>query len=196
MTVTTLTGKSERAPFPGYGRNPGASGGQVDVGMASPSPLTPSRKSSAPFYSFTAANPRRRPLQDPPISDPLQTKKVRKVPPGLPSSIALCLRMIISQDPCLCHWLRHSEGGVEEVPRGRCTWSQRYFARGSCEEPAAYLYNMNAAADALKAFACGDKPELGWVCFMRAVEFKKDVGFNSCGRQSHSLKEVAVSNVH
>ncbi|XP_034052852.1 transcription factor 12 isoform X4 [Gymnodraco acuticeps] len=85
-------GKSERAPFPGYGRNPGASGGQSssvrsDVGMASPSPVTPSRKSSAPFYSFTAANPRRRPLQDPPISDPLQTKKVRKVPPGLPSSV-------------------------------------------------------------------------------------------------------------
>lgn len=73
--------------------------------------------------------------------------------------IALCLRMIISQDPCLCRWLRHSEGGVEEVQRGRCTWSQRYFARGSCEEPAAYLYNMNAAADALKAFACVSKLE-------------------------------------
>ncbi|XP_034052846.1 transcription factor 12 isoform X1 [Gymnodraco acuticeps] len=89
---SNIMGKSERAPFPGYGRNPGASGGQSssvrsDVGMASPSPVTPSRKSSAPFYSFTAANPRRRPLQDPPISDPLQTKKVRKVPPGLPSSV-------------------------------------------------------------------------------------------------------------
>ncbi|KAI4830856.1 hypothetical protein KUCAC02_002460, partial [Chaenocephalus aceratus] len=70
---SNIMGKSERAPFPGYGRNPGASGGQSssvrsDVGMASPSPVTPSRKSSAPFYSFTAANPRRRPLQDPPIS--------------------------------------------------------------------------------------------------------------------------------
>ncbi|XP_033972925.1 transcription factor 12 isoform X2 [Trematomus bernacchii] len=89
---SNIMGKSERAPFPGYGRNPGASGGQSssvrsDVGMASPSPVTPSRKSSAPFYSFTAANPRRRSLQDPPISDPLQTKKVRKVPPGLPSSV-------------------------------------------------------------------------------------------------------------
>ncbi|XP_010793177.1 transcription factor 12 isoform X3 [Notothenia coriiceps] len=89
---SNIMGKSERAPFPGYGRHPGASGGhsssvRSDVGMASPSPVTPSRKSSAPCYSFTAANPRRRPLQDPPIIDPLQTKKVRKVPPGLPSSV-------------------------------------------------------------------------------------------------------------
>ncbi|XP_063737887.1 transcription factor 12 isoform X3 [Eleginops maclovinus] len=89
---SNIMGKSERAPFPGCGRNPGASGGQSssvrsDVGMPSPSPVTPSGKSSAPFYSFAAANPRRRPLQDPPISDPLQTKKVRKVPPGLPSSV-------------------------------------------------------------------------------------------------------------
>uniref|UniRef100_A0A8C9ZZV1 Transcription factor 12 n=1 Tax=Sander lucioperca TaxID=283035 RepID=A0A8C9ZZV1_SANLU len=88
---SNIMGKSERAPFPGYGRNPGASSGQSsvrsDVGLVSPSPVTPSGKSAAPFYSFTAANPRRRPLQDPPSIDPLQTKKVRKVPPGLPSSV-------------------------------------------------------------------------------------------------------------
>ncbi|XP_031701885.1 transcription factor 12 isoform X3 [Anarrhichthys ocellatus] len=89
---SNIMGKSERAPFPGYGRNPGASSGQSssvrsDVSLASPSPVTPSGKSAAPFYSFTAANPRRRPLQDPPPIDPLQTKKVRKVPPGLPSSV-------------------------------------------------------------------------------------------------------------
>ncbi|KAM6949919.1 transcription factor 12 [Lycodopsis pacificus] len=89
---SNIMGKSERAPFPGYGRNPAASSGQSssvrsDVSLAKPSPVTPSGKSAAPSYSFTAANPRRRPLQDPPPVDPLQTKKVRKVPPGLPSSV-------------------------------------------------------------------------------------------------------------
>ncbi|XP_029314260.1 transcription factor 12 isoform X2 [Cottoperca gobio] len=89
---SNIMGKSERAPLPGYGRNPGASGGQSssvrsDAALASPSPVTPSRKSAAPFYPFTAANPRRRPIQDPPPVDPQQTKKVRKVPPGLPSSV-------------------------------------------------------------------------------------------------------------
>ncbi|XP_078031956.1 transcription factor 12 isoform X2 [Epinephelus lanceolatus] len=89
---SNIMGKSERAPFPGYGRNAGApscqsSSVRSDVALASPSPVTPSGKSAAPFYSFTAANPRRRPLQDPPSVDPLQTKKVRKVPPGLPSSV-------------------------------------------------------------------------------------------------------------
>ncbi|XP_049450473.1 transcription factor 12 isoform X1 [Epinephelus fuscoguttatus] len=89
---SNIMGKSERAPFPSYGRNAGApscqsSSVRSDVALASPSPVTPSGKSAAPFYSFTAANPRRRPLQDPPSVDPLQTKKVRKVPPGLPSSV-------------------------------------------------------------------------------------------------------------
>ncbi|XP_074474673.1 transcription factor 12 isoform X2 [Sebastes fasciatus] len=89
---SNIMGKSEKAPFPAYGRNPGASSGQSssvrsNVRLASPTPVTPSGKSAAPFYSFTAANPRRRPLQDPPPVDPLQTKKVRKVPPGLPSSV-------------------------------------------------------------------------------------------------------------
>lgn len=88
---SNIMGKSERASFLGYGRDPGASGCQSsvrsDVGLASPTSVTTSGKSAAPFYSFNAANPRRRPLQDPPPVDPLQTKKVRKVPPGLPSSV-------------------------------------------------------------------------------------------------------------
>ncbi|XP_059215114.1 transcription factor 12 [Centropristis striata] len=88
---SNIMGKSERAPFPGFGRNPGAASGQPssgrsEVGLASPSPGTPSGKSSASFYSFTAANPRRRSLPEPSPADP-QTKKVRKVPPGLPSSV-------------------------------------------------------------------------------------------------------------
>ncbi|KAM9860802.1 transcription factor 12 [Aulostomus maculatus] len=88
---SNIMGKSERASFQGYGRDPGASSCQSslrsDVGLTSPSAVTTSGKSAAPFYSFTAANPRRRSLQDPPPIDPLQTKKVRKVPPGLPSSV-------------------------------------------------------------------------------------------------------------
>ncbi|XP_018523438.1 transcription factor 12 isoform X3 [Lates calcarifer] len=88
---SNIMGKSERASFLGYGRDAGASGCQSslrsDIGLASPSSVTTSGKSAAPFYSFTVANPRRRSLQDPPPIDPLQTKKVRKVPPGLPSSV-------------------------------------------------------------------------------------------------------------
>ncbi|XP_045887885.1 transcription factor 12 isoform X3 [Micropterus dolomieu] len=88
---SNIMGKSERTSFIGYGRDPGASGCQSslrsDIGVVSPSSVTTSGKSAAPLYSFTAANPRRRSLQDPPPIDPLQTKKVRKVPPGLPSSV-------------------------------------------------------------------------------------------------------------
>ncbi|XP_041639155.1 transcription factor 12 [Cheilinus undulatus] len=88
---SNIMGKSERASFVNFGRDSGASGCQSsvrpDVGLASPSPVTLSGKSAAPLYSFNAGNPRRRSLQDAPSIDPLQTKKVRKVPPGLPSSV-------------------------------------------------------------------------------------------------------------
>uniref|UniRef100_A0A671YNE4 Transcription factor 12 n=1 Tax=Sparus aurata TaxID=8175 RepID=A0A671YNE4_SPAAU len=88
---SNIMGKSERASFVGYGRDPGASGCQPtvrpDIGLASPGSVTTSGKSAAPLYSFTGANPRRRSLPDPLPVDPLQTKKVRKVPPGLPSSV-------------------------------------------------------------------------------------------------------------
>ncbi|XP_041802057.1 transcription factor 12 isoform X1 [Chelmon rostratus] len=88
---SNIMGKSERTSFVGYGRDPGASGCQSsvrpDIGLASPGSVTASGKSAAPLYSFTAANPRRRSVTDPVPIDPLQTKKVRKVPPGLPSSV-------------------------------------------------------------------------------------------------------------
>ncbi|XP_066512155.1 transcription factor 12-like isoform X1 [Hoplias malabaricus] len=57
------------------------------MGLTSPGPVTTAGKSPAPFYSFTGSNPRRRSLQDSAPLDPHQTKKVRKVPPGLPSSV-------------------------------------------------------------------------------------------------------------
>ncbi|KAM4744294.1 transcription factor 12 isoform 2-T2 [Anableps anableps] len=88
---SNIIGKSDRASFLGYGRDPGASGCQAslrpDAALTSPNSVATSGKSTAPFYSFNAANPRRRSLQEAPPIDPLQTKKVRKVPPGLPSSV-------------------------------------------------------------------------------------------------------------
>uniref|UniRef100_A0A8C2CCA1 Transcription factor 12 n=1 Tax=Cyprinus carpio TaxID=7962 RepID=A0A8C2CCA1_CYPCA len=90
MSSSTM-GKSERPPFSGYGREPGVSGCQSsmrsDIGLASPRPVTTSGKSPTPFYSYTGSNPRRRSLQDSASLDPLQTKKVRKPPPGLPTSV-------------------------------------------------------------------------------------------------------------
>ncbi|XP_026070835.1 transcription factor 12-like isoform X2 [Carassius auratus] len=90
MSSSTM-GKSERPPFSGYGREPGVSGCQSsmrsDMGLASPGPVTTSGKSPTPFYSYTGSNPRRRSLQDSASLDPLQTKKVRKPPPGLPTSV-------------------------------------------------------------------------------------------------------------
>ncbi|XP_017567130.1 transcription factor 12 isoform X4 [Pygocentrus nattereri] len=88
---SSIMGKSERPPFSAYGREPGVSGCQStlrsDMGLASPGPVTTAGKSPAPFYSFAGSNPRRRSLQDSSPLDPHQTKKVRKVPPGLPSSV-------------------------------------------------------------------------------------------------------------
>nr|XP_016853258.1 PREDICTED: transcription factor 12 isoform X4 [Anolis carolinensis] len=93
-----LMGKSsERSPFPLFGRDPGLSGCQPsllrpDIGLGSPGPVSSSSssgKAGTPYFPFSATtNPRRRPLHDSSSSlDTLQTKKVRKVPPGLPSSV-------------------------------------------------------------------------------------------------------------
>nr|XP_043885796.1 transcription factor 12 isoform X3 [Solea senegalensis] len=87
---SSIMGKTERASFAAYSRETAASVSQplkLDVTLTSPSAVASSGKSAAPFYSLTGANPRRRSLQDPPPADARQTKKVRKVPPGLPSSV-------------------------------------------------------------------------------------------------------------
>ncbi|XP_056134257.1 transcription factor 12 isoform X2 [Lampris incognitus] len=88
---SNIMGKSDRTSFLGYGREHGAPGCQPglrsDVGLANPGSVAASGKSPTPYYSFTGTNPRRRSLQDAPPIDPPQTKKVRKVPPGLPSSV-------------------------------------------------------------------------------------------------------------
>ncbi|KAM7152628.1 transcription factor 12 isoform 14-T19 [Macrochelys suwanniensis] len=90
---SNLMGKtSDRGPFPLYGRDPGLPGCQSgllrsDMGLGSPGQVSSSGKPGTPYYPFSSANPRRRPLHDSSAVDPLQTKKVRKVPPGLPSSV-------------------------------------------------------------------------------------------------------------
>ncbi|XP_026565286.1 transcription factor 12 isoform X7 [Pseudonaja textilis] len=90
---SNLIGKaSERSQFPMFGRDAGLSGCQTsllrpNVGVGSPGPLAFSEKTGTPYYAFSSANPRRRPLRDSSALDSLQTKKVRKVPPGLPSSV-------------------------------------------------------------------------------------------------------------
>ncbi|CAM2099166.1 unnamed protein product [Caretta caretta] len=92
---SNLMGKtSDRGPFPLYGRDPGLPGCQSsllrsDMGLGSPGQLSSSGKPGTLYYPFSSANPRRRPLHDSSALDPLQTKKVRKVPPGLPSSTVI-----------------------------------------------------------------------------------------------------------
>ncbi|XP_031201332.1 transcription factor 12 isoform X9 [Mastomys coucha] len=90
---SNLIGKtSERGSFSLYSRDSGLSGCQSsllrqDLGLGSPSQLSSSGKPGTPYYSFSATSSRRRPLHDSVALDPLQAKKVRKVPPGLPSSV-------------------------------------------------------------------------------------------------------------
>ncbi|NXN34686.1 HTF4 factor, partial [Rhinoptilus africanus] len=90
---SNLMGKtSDRGPFPLYGRDTGLPGCQSsllrsDIGLGSPGQLSSSGKPGTTYYPFSGTNQRRRPLHDSPALDPLQTKKVRKVPPGLPSSV-------------------------------------------------------------------------------------------------------------
>ncbi|XP_078735336.1 transcription factor 12-like isoform X2 [Lampetra fluviatilis] len=59
-----------------------------DLALQSPGgALSPPAKPASPYYqSYGAGNPRRRPLPEPSPAD-VQNKKVRKVPPGLPSSV-------------------------------------------------------------------------------------------------------------
>ncbi|KAM5340464.1 transcription factor 12 isoform 5-T7 [Glossophaga mutica] len=90
---SNLMGKtSERGSFSLYSRDTGLPGCQSsllrqDLGLGSPAQLSSSGKPGTPYYSFSATSSRRRPLHDSAALDSLQAKKVRKVPPGLPSSV-------------------------------------------------------------------------------------------------------------
>ncbi|KAM4720063.1 transcription factor 4 isoform 6-T6 [Anableps anableps] len=83
-----LTGKSERSSYP-YGResNPHCHQQAVlggELGMGSPSAASPT-KPAGQYYQHYGSNPRRRALHMDAMD--VHTKKVRKVPPGLPSSV-------------------------------------------------------------------------------------------------------------
>uniref|UniRef100_A0A3P8SXN8 Transcription factor E2-alpha n=1 Tax=Amphiprion percula TaxID=161767 RepID=A0A3P8SXN8_AMPPE len=79
-----IVGKAERGPYSSYGTQPGFMPSEIP--MPSPDALSPSGvKSNSQFYSsYEGSNSRRRPAQEPIESQP---KKIRKVPPGLPSSV-------------------------------------------------------------------------------------------------------------
>uniref|UniRef100_A0A3Q0SDQ6 Transcription factor E2-alpha n=1 Tax=Amphilophus citrinellus TaxID=61819 RepID=A0A3Q0SDQ6_AMPCI len=89
-----IVGKAERRPYSSLGMQvdefewdmfPGFMPSEIPI--PSPDALSPSgAKPNSQFYSsYAGSNPRRRPSQDPIESQP---KKIRKVPPGLPSSVS------------------------------------------------------------------------------------------------------------
>ncbi|KAG8575804.1 hypothetical protein GDO81_009678 [Engystomops pustulosus] len=90
---SNLMGKTaDRGSFPVFGRDSAVPGCQTslirtDIGLGSSGQLPTSGKPGSPYFPFSASGSRRRPLQDTPTLDPVQTKKIRKVPPGLPSSV-------------------------------------------------------------------------------------------------------------
>ncbi|KAM6990422.1 transcription factor 3a isoform 2-T2 [Tautogolabrus adspersus] len=79
-----IVGKAERGPYSSFPAQPGFMPSEIP--MTSPNALSPpGMKSNSQFYStHDGSNPRRRQSQEPIESQP---KKIRKVPPGLPSSV-------------------------------------------------------------------------------------------------------------
>ncbi|XP_063742255.1 transcription factor 3a isoform X1 [Eleginops maclovinus] len=84
MYGSGIVGKPERGPYSSFAPQPGFMPNEMP--MPSPDALSPSgMKSNSQFYSsYEGSNARRRPSQEPIGTQP---KKIRKVPPGLPSSV-------------------------------------------------------------------------------------------------------------
>ncbi|XP_068455680.1 transcription factor 3a isoform X4 [Clinocottus analis] len=84
MYGSGIVGKAERGPYSSFATQPGFMPSEMP--MPSPDALSPSGlKSNSQFYSsYEGSNSRRRPSQEPIGTQP---KKIRKVPPGLPSSV-------------------------------------------------------------------------------------------------------------
>ncbi|KAJ8007393.1 hypothetical protein DPEC_G00117040 [Dallia pectoralis] len=84
-----LAGKTDRASY-SYGRDSNLHGCHqpsllaAEMGMGSPGAVSPTKPGSQ-YYQHYSNNPRRRTLHSDNME--VQTKKVRKVPPGLPSSV-------------------------------------------------------------------------------------------------------------
>uniref|UniRef100_UPI00398EA96B transcription factor E2-alpha-like isoform X2 n=1 Tax=Pristiophorus japonicus TaxID=55135 RepID=UPI00398EA96B len=92
MNSGLVVKNAERVPFPPFGREsamPGLNQGSFlnsEMGMANSGAMSPTGvKPGSQYYPY-ASNPRRRPVQEPSNLES-QPKKVRKVPPGLPSSV-------------------------------------------------------------------------------------------------------------
>ncbi|KAL6104424.1 transcription factor 3a isoform X4 [Pungitius pungitius] len=84
MYGSGIVGKAERGPYSSFAAQPGFMPNEMP--MPSPDALSPSGlKTNSQFYSsYEGSNARRRPSQEPIGPQP---KKIRKVPPGLPSSV-------------------------------------------------------------------------------------------------------------
>uniref|UniRef100_A0A8I5NWR7 Transcription factor 4 n=4 Tax=Catarrhini TaxID=9526 RepID=A0A8I5NWR7_PAPAN len=86
----TGSSKTERGSYSSYGRESNLQGCHQqsllggDMDMGNPGTLSPTKPGSQ-YYQYSSNNPRRRPLHSSAME--VQTKKVRKVPPGLPSSV-------------------------------------------------------------------------------------------------------------
>uniref|UniRef100_A0A5F9DAN2 Transcription factor 4 n=1 Tax=Oryctolagus cuniculus TaxID=9986 RepID=A0A5F9DAN2_RABIT len=84
-----IQSKTERGSYSSYGRESNLQGCHQqsllggDMDMGNPGTLSPTKPGSQ-YYQYSSNNPRRRPLHGTAME--VQTKKVRKVPPGLPSS--------------------------------------------------------------------------------------------------------------
>ncbi|XP_051893612.1 transcription factor 12-like isoform X6 [Pristis pectinata] len=92
MNSGLVVKNAERVTFPPFGREstmPALNQGTFlnsEMGMANSGTMSPTGvKPGSQYYPF-ASNPRRRPVQEPSNLES-QPKKVRKVPPGLPSSV-------------------------------------------------------------------------------------------------------------
>ncbi|KAM8961404.1 transcription factor 4 isoform 2-T2 [Pelodytes ibericus] len=85
-----LLSKAERSSYSCYGRDSDIQGCQQqnllggDMDMGNSETLSPTKPGSQ-YYPYSSNNPRRRPFHS--SSMEVQAKKVRKVPPGLPSSV-------------------------------------------------------------------------------------------------------------
>uniref|UniRef100_H3DCZ2 Transcription factor E2-alpha n=1 Tax=Tetraodon nigroviridis TaxID=99883 RepID=H3DCZ2_TETNG len=89
MYGSGIAGKADRGPYSSFTTqvSPFKTQGFLpsEIPMPSPNTISPSGlKSNSQFYPYEGSNPRRRPPQDLIESQP---KKIRKVPPGLPSSV-------------------------------------------------------------------------------------------------------------
>ncbi|KAM5192438.1 transcription factor 4 isoform 5-T5 [Mantella aurantiaca] len=86
-----VANKSERSSYPCYSRDSDIQGchqqsllgGEMDIGNSGA--LSPTKPGSQ-YYHYSSNNPRRRPFHGSSMAE-VQAKKVRKVPPGLPSSV-------------------------------------------------------------------------------------------------------------